>query len=577
MTNTQIPNPMRPPLSADAAFVVHLTAIATESPESVCGRVEHVLSGNATRFASVAELLGFMRQVLAVAGVLAVLVALPPPAWSRTNATCLTGDDPSVANDAAQIAALRGVIDGACPCASFDGSKGNAHVDYVRCAKGEIAAAVDQGELRPKCKARVRAALARSTCGWQAEKQGVPCIETGVRGKIRCLVVPAAQCASKPERYERVACQDHVYCVDAGDENADYLVNALDSGACIPTPSPTPADTATSTPALTSSPTSTPTSTPMNTATETPTAVPSDTATLAPTATEPPTATPTATPTDTPTGTPTATPTGEPSWTSCADENDACVFPGSGYVRYGANGTYQIQYFIQPSVPCNNATFGDPAPFEPKHCDYNVTDVIPTTTPLPTQTPASTATPTSTPNACVGGSGIVPRVDVNNIFLDDPQTPVPGDPEVLVCGPPGLGGGGCQLNPLESSIGNFFDASASVDLARCPGDPAPSFHWEIFFPPQVSGGGYSSAGITGYRASALTIRPISLPTLAENTDALWRVRLTITSNVTGQTSESWFSFVYQTTWSMAAYTVCQTQPALCASGGENLRPATEPI
>ena len=145
----------------------------------------------------------------------------------------------------------------------------------------------------------------------------------------------------------------------------------------------------------------------------------------------------------------------------------------------------------------------------------------------------------------------------------------------MVCGPPGLSGGGCQLNPLEGSMDNFFDASATLDLARCPGDPAPSFHWEIIFPPPL-GAAYSSAGISGYRGPALTIRPGSLPSLAGTGNPLWRVRLTITSNVTGETSESWFSFIYQTTLTLVQYSSCQAQPEQCPIEAANLRPATEP-
>jgi hypothetical protein len=66
MTNDSGPNDDRHP-SADSAFVVHLVATGTDAPEVVRGRVEHISSGRWTRFTSVAELIGFMRQTLALA------------------------------------------------------------------------------------------------------------------------------------------------------------------------------------------------------------------------------------------------------------------------------------------------------------------------------------------------------------------------------------------------------------------------------------------------------------------------------------------------------------------------------
>ena len=64
MTNDRAPVPPAP-LSAKAAFVVHLTAGAAAAPESLAGRVEHVTSGHSLRFSSMAELFGFMQRVLA--------------------------------------------------------------------------------------------------------------------------------------------------------------------------------------------------------------------------------------------------------------------------------------------------------------------------------------------------------------------------------------------------------------------------------------------------------------------------------------------------------------------------------
>src|SRR5262245_57420500 len=51
------------PLSAQTAFVVHLTAVGPDDgAEALMGRVEHVFSGHSLRFTSVRELVTFMRR-----------------------------------------------------------------------------------------------------------------------------------------------------------------------------------------------------------------------------------------------------------------------------------------------------------------------------------------------------------------------------------------------------------------------------------------------------------------------------------------------------------------------------------
>ncbi len=53
------------PLSPHRAFVVHVRANSDVARGHVAGRVEHVVSGQATHFASLEELLAFMARVLA--------------------------------------------------------------------------------------------------------------------------------------------------------------------------------------------------------------------------------------------------------------------------------------------------------------------------------------------------------------------------------------------------------------------------------------------------------------------------------------------------------------------------------
>ncbi len=573
MIHTQPRTAADAPLSADSAFVVHLSAIAGEPLESVCGRVEHITSGNSTRFGSLAELLGFMRRTVAM---LVLLLAVAAPAWSRDEDACLTGSDPSVGEDAAQIAMLRSRVDLACPCASFDGSRGKARRDYTRCIKGVTDAAIESGELRPKCKARVKKALQQSICGQVPELQMLPCIEATERGKISCKIRSAVACQDKRGR-QRTACPAAVNCIDAADDNGDYLVDSSDSGACVvltatPTTIPTSSPTPTATPTFedTATPTSTSTATPSETATATATRADTPTATVTiaytPTATQTFADTPTATQTATP------TPTAEAGWTWCANEHGICLLPGGREVRFGVDGRYTGKYVTATSVDCTREEFGDPALGVLKHCEYFLAG--------PTYTP--TVGPTSTPTTC-GSGPILPRVEVN---IDEaPQfPPLPPNPLANQCNPQTLIGGGCAIEELDGTVDNIFDASATIDGSRCPDDPAPSYHWELFKPPTLSGTPYASSGITGYHNAVLLIRPSSLPSLsnsAAGTDTLWRVKLTVVSAVTGESSVTWFRFGYLgSSLTLQMSTDCQRighlQGNECTITAINGLPPTEP-
>jgi len=54
-----------PRLPADRAFVVQVYADVAVAQGQIHGRIEHVLSGQATHFASLAELVAFITRVLA--------------------------------------------------------------------------------------------------------------------------------------------------------------------------------------------------------------------------------------------------------------------------------------------------------------------------------------------------------------------------------------------------------------------------------------------------------------------------------------------------------------------------------
>ena len=55
----------QPRLPANRAFVVQFQAAEPGAPDAPHGRVEHMVSGKATHFASWAELQAFIEQVLA--------------------------------------------------------------------------------------------------------------------------------------------------------------------------------------------------------------------------------------------------------------------------------------------------------------------------------------------------------------------------------------------------------------------------------------------------------------------------------------------------------------------------------
>jgi hypothetical protein len=146
------------------------------------------------------------------------------PAAHAAAKSCL-GSDPSVATDPTQIAAVRASIATMCPCSSFDGSKGLKHGDYVKCAKGEIAAAVTTAQLRTQCKGTVTTYYSVSTCGLPAGPPAAPCLTKNTKGVVKCAIKPTAKCKG-------TVCSAFTACIDAADTNADGLINQSDSGSC---------------------------------------------------------------------------------------------------------------------------------------------------------------------------------------------------------------------------------------------------------------------------------------------------------------------------------------------------------
>jgi hypothetical protein len=174
---------------------------------------------------------------------------------------------------------------------------------------------------------------------------------------------------------------------------------------------------------------------------------------------------------------------------------------------------------------------------------------------------------------------ITPIIFVNRATDDEGLEPIcPDDPS----------GAGCvRAKPLAGSASNMFDALLTVDPNRRPEDPASSCHWQIFFPDDQGGAKYTAAGITGYLAPVLTIRPNSIPNLGvpnTNINGQWRMILTITHHSTDpfssgtETTEVRFRFKYaDTALTLEQSSICQNpaaDPAECTI--DAARRTTEP-
>ena len=67
-------------------------------------------------------------------------------------------------------------------------------------------------------------------------------------------------------------------------------------------------------------------------------------------------------------------------WTFCAVEGGECAFTGAREVRYGANGVYVYQTFLD-GTPCTNQVFGDPLYGVVKFCSLRTATGSPLTSP----------------------------------------------------------------------------------------------------------------------------------------------------------------------------------------------------
>jgi pimeloyl-ACP methyl ester carboxylesterase len=114
--------------------------------------------------------------------------------------------------DAKDVAAIKGVIERTCPCATFDGSTSALrHPAWVRCARDVINDASDGGApllgaytLRPECRRELRQYATASTCGRSPSEGVAICCEMSSSGRARARVKPTARCTSVPGRIRNV-------------------------------------------------------------------------------------------------------------------------------------------------------------------------------------------------------------------------------------------------------------------------------------------------------------------------------------------------------------------------------------
>jgi hypothetical protein len=169
------------------------------------------------------------------------IVAASPAIAERPD-DCLTGSDTvAVADDVAEIRALRAAIDQACVCSTYDGSEGNSRGDYKRCVLGVVRAAIEAGDLREQCKDTVKGYARESVCGINPARNPVPCARVSpMTGEPKCTiakltkadgVTPSGECGDS-KYVDRDPCHGASSCIDTADTNLDQIVTDGDSGAC---------------------------------------------------------------------------------------------------------------------------------------------------------------------------------------------------------------------------------------------------------------------------------------------------------------------------------------------------------
>jgi len=165
-----------------------------------------------------------------------VLPALAAIVWLGWSCPAYAARCGTVPGDAAALAATRAAMNAQCPCATAT-DRG----DYVRCAKGVVAQAVEQGMLPQHCASAAKKCATRSTCGRPAG--WVTCCRTTASGKTKCKVKSSPAKCRAPSGGQSCT-TGFTSCCDA-----------CTASGCVPTPTLVPTDT----PTITQTPSQTPT------------------------------------------------------------------------------------------------------------------------------------------------------------------------------------------------------------------------------------------------------------------------------------------------------------------------------
>lgn len=156
-------------------------------------------------------------------------------AWTTAAALALAGAAVASAQDACRsgastladqraLAALRGAIDQACPCATFDGSAGRTRSAYRRCARAVVAPALAAGELRAQCRSVAMRDYLDTTCG---DPGKVACGRVSARSTSRpvsCRITTADRCTSRAS-WTETACPAQTHCSDVVEWTAGTCVD----------------------------------------------------------------------------------------------------------------------------------------------------------------------------------------------------------------------------------------------------------------------------------------------------------------------------------------------------------------
>src|SRR6266852_1820192 len=181
---------------------------------------------------------GLRRAVVTLA--LALLaVDLVAPASSGAVA-CRAGG--FALSDAQDEAGVRGAIERACPCVSFDGSASNKeHSSYLGCAKAVITDAADGTpvlgafSLRRECRRELAHFVATSTCGHPANSRVVCCELSPSTGRARSRIRRPSRCVSSAQRIRNACFASSFTDVCSGDGTTACRTQVVQETVDLPT------------------------------------------------------------------------------------------------------------------------------------------------------------------------------------------------------------------------------------------------------------------------------------------------------------------------------------------------------